>query len=685
MNNYQKKQKSEIPKTKLNFNSPKKNYNNSKKKSVKKEYCNIKPSKVILDEEDENEEILEKIDINEIDISQNTKKLKPKINQKEDFSSFGSLSTNKTDAIPKAKSVIKQNKKKPATKKRKNASTIKINNQKNNNNLSTQKANVPKKVNNEKNYKSPKKSQKRSSKKTQNKKKSKSQNKSRNTNLNKKQYPKGINLHVKFRNPFYEEDIEISDDDDDEDFDIKSNEASKDSDYEIEINNKKRKTSYKKRKTIYKENRKNKKEDIEMKDYTTWNKLEYDSQQTILGKDYLPCREKEQKIIYNYIQEGLQTNGNYNSLYIAGMPGTGKTACVKNVINIIESEYKKNNENQYQKKSKPFTKLFICGTEFPTVSNIYKTIYKFIFSNTKGKNTKKCIQLLNNFFSNRKIDNIAHLNDPSNSHIILVIDEIDFLINRNQNILYNIFNWTTYEESKLIVISISNTLDFPNRLSPKIKSRMGNNKIMFKPYNKGELITILESKGIEFENFSKDAIKLSCMKVAAINGDLRRIIQILTRAKEIYDLDAKKNKDNKIDKNYILRACDELFNSKLIKVFQSLQISEKIIICSILSSIKDINDNKIEISKLYDKKDIFIDKYNDSQEVNKLYIYWDEYQKIIYNLARIELIFFCDKNINNIMENSISIKFYTDEFVKACNEDEELKPVLDYLTTIISI
>ena len=128
-----------------------------------------------------------------------------------------------------------------------------------------------------------------------------------------------------------------------------------------------------------------------------------------------------------------------------------------------------------------------------------------------------------------------------------------------------------------------------------------------------------------------------------------------------------------------------MFNSKLIKVFQSLQISEKIIICSILSYIKDNNDNKIKISKLYDKKDIFIEKYNDSIGRNKLYIYWEEYQKIIYNLARIELIFFCEKNTNNIMENSISIKFYTDEFVNICNEDKELKPVLDYLATIISI
>ena len=77
---------------------------------------------------------------------------------------------------------------------------------------------------------------------------------------------------------------------------------------------------------------------------------------------------------------------------------------------------------------------------------------------------------------------------------------------------------------------------------------MGNNKIMFKPYNKDELIIIITSKGIEFENFTKDTIKLSCMKVEAINGDLRRIIQKLTRTKEIFKLDAKKIKINQLIK-----------------------------------------------------------------------------------------------------------------------------------------
>ena len=395
--------------------------------------------------------------------------------------------------------------------------------------------------------------------------------------------------------------------------------------------------------------------------------------------DFLPCREQEQEQIKNYIKEGLEINGNYNSLYIAGMPGTGKTACVKRVIEILENEFK-GKENIF------FTTLFLCGTEYPFINKIYKTIYQFIFSNKRKIRKKRYALLINNFFCDRNKANICHLNDPSNSHIILVIDEIDFLINKNQTFLYNLFNWSSYENSKLIIITISNTLDFPNRLLPKIQSRMGKNKIMFKPYNKDQLSTIVESKGIDFNHFSPDAIKLCCMKVSAINGDLRRTIQILLRAKELYNMDIiSKSKKKKIEKNYILKACEDLFNSKLKKVMISLQICEKIILCSILFSIKDVNNNKVNVGHLYEKIDMFFGKYNDANKKEEIELYWEEYKKIIYNLIRLQLISFCDSESKNFMENYITIKFYVDEFVNACDGDKDLKPVLNYLTDIISV
>ena len=454
--------------------------------------------------------------------------------------------------------------------------------------------------------------------------------------------------------------------------------------------NKKRK----KKKLNYKELQKEDKE--EKKVYSEDEEEEEKDEESIKSfsearLEYLPCRKDEQDKIYNYIKKGLQTNGNYSSLYIAGMPGTGKTASVKTIINILESELneaKKKNEKTIDGNDIiPFRTLFLSGINYPNLSNVFKVIYKFIFTKAKDKmNIKNYIHAINNFFSHRKKYNRSKtLVDPTNSHILLIIDELDILINTSQNLLYNIFNWTTYDFSRLIVISISNTLDLPNRLLPKIQSRMGNNIIMFKPYNKEELRMIIQDRGIDLKLFSEDAIRLSCVKVAAINGDLRRVFHIFFKAKEINNMNNYKKKNKELVSKYdILNAWDELFSSKISNIISSLHIFEKIIIATILSKIKEQNHTKINLGDLYDKKDIFIKKYNENSG-NEYEITWEEYKKIIYNLMRIKLVNYGDVPKSNFIENNIVIKFYIDEFVMACESDKDFKPVLDYLTQLVNI
>ena len=46
----------------------------------------------------------------------------------------------------------------------------------------------------------------------------------------------------------------------------------------------------------------------------------------------LPCRDKEQKRISDYVTQGVQNKGSSSSLYISGMPGTGKTVTTLEVI-----------------------------------------------------------------------------------------------------------------------------------------------------------------------------------------------------------------------------------------------------------------------------------------------------------------------------------------------------------------
>jgi len=385
----------------------------------------------------------------------------------------------------------------------------------------------------------------------------------------------------------------------------------------------------------------------------------------------LPCREKEQEYIYNYLKKGLDTNGSYTTLYISGMPGTGKTACVTTILNKLSLEADKNLNPNFQK-------LLINGMKIPNPNNVFKVIYDFIFNDARSTSVQKCISILDNFFKNRNdFNNKTILNDCSNSHLILVIDEIDCLINKKQILLYNIFNWSTYPHSKLIIVSISNTLDLPDKLLPKISSRIGNNRLIFKPYQKDELVKILSVKIENFELFSEDAIKMCSMKVAAVNGDLRRILQICSRAKEIYDADLSRTV-NYIDKIYVMKAIDDLFDAKVQRVIKSLKLFEKLTLAGILYEMKLQMNTKISVVKVYDRMKYC---YMKSLKCNEACpITFEEFTMIIYNMAKIQIISFYDSDVTNFTNSFVNIKFYADEFINAMGDDEGFKEILKELS-----
>jgi origin recognition complex subunit 1 len=333
---------------------------------------------------------------------------------------------------------------------------------------------------------------------------------------------------------------------------------------------------------------------------------------------------------------------------------------------------KKLRQESNEKKVKIFTDIIINGMQVTNVTNVFKMIYEKIFEKAKGSTVGKCMQMLDNFFKNKnEFDNNHRLKDPRNPHVVLIVDEIDCLINRKQTLLYNIFNWSMYPCSKLIIISISNTFDFPDKLLSKIKSRMGNHRLMFIPYGKEELFKIISVKIEDIKLFSDDALKLSSIKVAAVNGDLRRTLQICRRAKEIFESNKNKKHNALIDKKDIIQACNELFDDKLVKVIKSLQIYEKVIIATILFMKVD-NGNGIRIGDLYDKKDFFLSKI--SKKLN-----FEEFSMIIYNLVKLKILNFVDGFNDNFIMNSVCIKFYIDEFMLAVEGDENFKVILDVL------
>ena len=77
---------------------------------------------------------------------------------------------------------------------------------------------------------------------------------------------------------------------------------------------------------------------------------------------------------------------------------------------------------------------------------------------------------------------------------MLVVDEVDLLVTRTQQLLYNLFDWPTHRRALLVILCIANTLDLPERLLPKIISRLGSNRVAFAPYKQAELKKIVAAR-----------------------------------------------------------------------------------------------------------------------------------------------------------------------------------------------
>lgn len=116
---------------------------------------------------------------------------------------------------------------------------------------------------------------------------------------------------------------------------------------------------------------------------------------------------------------------------------------------------------------------------------------------------------------------------------IVLLDEMDLLINRQQTVLYNMFDWPARRGSCLSIIGIANTMDLPERLHPCIGSRLAGRRVVFQPYQRGQLETIIRSRLEGCSAFDVNAVTLVSRKVANCSGDVRRCLELCRRAAEI--------------------------------------------------------------------------------------------------------------------------------------------------------
>ncbi|KAF4451033.1 origin recognition complex subunit 1 [Fusarium austroafricanum] len=236
----------------------------------------------------------------------------------------------------------------------------------------------------------------------------------------------------------------------------------------------------------------------------------------------LPCREGEFSLVYSHLEAAI-SDGTGNCIYISGTPGTGKTATVREVVGRLE-------EAVGSDELDDFIFVEINGMKITDPHQSYTLLWEAL----KGERASpaQALDLLEREFSNPS---------PRRIPCVVLMDELDQLVTKNQAVMYNFFNWPTLRHSRLIVLAVANTMDLPERtLSNKISSRLGLTRITFPGYNHEQLMKIIQSRleGVPGNIVDPDAIQFASRKVAAVSGDARRALDICRRAVELAEADA---------------------------------------------------------------------------------------------------------------------------------------------------
>lgn len=237
----------------------------------------------------------------------------------------------------------------------------------------------------------------------------------------------------------------------------------------------------------------------------------------------LPCREAEFSIVYSHLEAAI-TDGSGACIYISGTPGTGKTATVREVVSRLD-------EAVQAEELDDFIFVEINGMKITDPHQSYSLLWEAL----RGQRVSpsQALDLLEREF-----------NHPSPRRVpcVVLMDELDQLVTKNQSVMYNFFNWPGLRHSRLIVLAVANTMDLPERtLSNKISSRLGLTRITFPGYNHEQLMRIIQSRleGVPGNIVESDAVQFASRKVAAVSGDARRALDICRRAVELAEAETK--------------------------------------------------------------------------------------------------------------------------------------------------
>ncbi|XP_060637021.2 cell division control protein 6 homolog [Anolis sagrei] len=321
--------------------------------------------------------------------------------------------------------------------------------------------------------------------------------------------------------------------------------------------------------------------------------------------DQLHAREKETGVLHHFLQEHI-CKEKPGSLYISGAPGTGKSACLNRALLDLKTELMG-------------TKTIVLNCMALRNSHaVFPAIAEQLGQTGADRAARNDVI--------RKLE--KRLTTKGTPMVLVVLDEMDQLDSKGQDVLYTVFEWPSLPNSRLVLIGIANALDLTDRILPRLQTRpkCKPQLLNFPPYNKDQLAAILQErlKQVSGEQvLDNAAIQFCARKVSSVSGDARKALDICRRAIEVVESDVMSQTVLKVPPAcksqpatelsvpkrvgllHVSRVISEVYGDRMAASnacgdADSFPLQQKILVCSLLLLAKHQKSKEVTLGKLHE-------------------------------------------------------------------------------------
>jgi len=283
----------------------------------------------------------------------------------------------------------------------------------------------------------------------------------------------------------------------------------------------------------------------------------------------IPHRDKQIEEVASILAPAIRGE-RVSNLFVFGKTGTGKTLSVQYVTKEILKRVSDSGADNLKVIYLNCKLKKIADTEYRILAEIISSLGETVPATGLPTDAvySKFIEII----------------ERKKQLILIVMDEIDQAVKKiSDGFLYNLTRLNSeLKNAQISLVGISNSLTFMDNIDPRVRSSLGEEELVFAPYNALQLQDILRERANQAftEGVLDEGVFSKCAAFAAReHGDARRALDLLRVAGELAEREGSK----KLTMEFIDKANNKIERDKMLDIIENEPRQHQLVLYSILN------------------------------------------------------------------------------------------------------